>query len=107
MSKKILLVTSEVSGDLITSHLVKSLLQQEETLELAAVAGPKTEKAGAKLVAKSSAIGSMRIGWVPLLQVYEYFKERNSIKKKALKYLESERPDLIVLLTSMALALIF
>ena len=97
MAKKILFVTSEVSGDLITSYLAKNLLALDKDLSLAAVAGAKTKAVGVKVIANSATFGSMRIGWVPLWQIFEYYRQRNLLRKKALAYLEEKKIDFVIL----------
>ncbi len=92
MALKILLSTGEVSGDLISSHLVRALLAQRSDLEIIAVGGPKVEQAGAQLIFNSYHMGAM--GLIELLPVVISVLR---LRRKVMQAIQQHKPDLAIL----------
>ena len=46
MTKRILISTGEVSGDLLSGYLIRALYHHNPKLDIIAVGGPEVEKAG-------------------------------------------------------------
>jgi len=96
VARRIFISTGEVSGDLQGSYLVQALLQADPTLEIAALGGERMALAGAKLIANTSAIGS--IGAVEALPLVLPTLRVQDIAKK---YLRAHPPDLVVYIDYM------
>ncbi|MDC0833703.1 lipid-A-disaccharide synthase [Leptolyngbya valderiana BDU 20041] len=100
MSYRIFISTGEVSGDLQGSLLVDALFRQAERadleLDIVALGGDRMAEAGAKLLAKTSEIGS-----VGLLESLPFVFPTLQIQKRAIAELTARPPDLVVLIDYM------
>ncbi|HEY9644563.1 MAG TPA: hypothetical protein V6C57_28970, partial [Coleofasciculaceae cyanobacterium] len=96
-SFRIFLSTGEVSGDLQGALLVEALYRQAAqagiTLEILALGGDRMAKAGAHLLANTSAIGSIGI-LESLPHVWSTFQIQRQVKR----YLRQQQPDLVVMI---------
>lgn len=94
---RLFISTGEVSGDLQGGLLVKALFQQGEKLniplEIEGLGGKRMAEAGAKLIADTTAIGS-----VGLWESLPFILPTLQVQNKAKKYLQSNLPDAIVLI---------
>ena len=94
---RIFVSTGEVSGDLQGGLLVNSLVQQAEKLgteiQIEGLGGKKMRSAGAKIIADTTAIGSVGL-WESIPFILPTLK----VQKKAIQYLQENLPDLIVLI---------
>ncbi|MBD2035391.1 lipid-A-disaccharide synthase [Leptolyngbya sp. FACHB-321] len=103
---RLFISTGEVSGDLQGSLLVQALQRQATkrglTLELLAMGGDRMEAAGAKLLARTSAIGSMGI-----FESLPFVLPTLQVQRQAKQYLQQYPPDLIVLIDYMGPNLAF
>jgi lipid-A-disaccharide synthase len=97
----ILISTGEVSGDLQGAMLIEALFQrakqQNITLEISALGGERMQKAGATLLADTSAIGS-----IGLFESLPYVRATRRIQQIAKQYLCQSRPDLVVMIDYFA-----
>ncbi|MGG6267417.1 lipid-A-disaccharide synthase [Leptolyngbya sp. AN03gr2] len=97
MKKRIFISTGEVSGDLQGALLVKSLYEQAEKagaeIEVLALGGDRMEAAGAKLLGKTTEIGS--IGAVEGLP---YLFPTMNVQRRAKQYLRENPPDMVVMI---------
>ncbi|MGC9504996.1 lipid-A-disaccharide synthase [Baaleninema sp.] len=100
MSYRIFISTGEVSGDLQGSLLVEALYRQGEKagidLDIVALGGDRMAEAGAKLLAKTSEIGS-----VGLLESLPFVLPTLQVQKRAIAELTARPPDLVVLIDYM------
>jgi lipid-A-disaccharide synthase len=103
---RLFISTGEVSGDLQGSLLVQALQRQAAkrglTLELLAMGGDRMAAAGAKLLARTSAIGSMGI-----FESLPFVLPTLRVQRQAKQYLQQYPPDLIVLIDYMGPNLAF
>ncbi len=103
---RLFISTGEVSGDLQGSLLVQALQRQAATrgltLELLAMGGDRMAAAGAKLLAHTSAIGSMGI-----FESLPFVLPTLRVQRQAKQYLQQYPPDLIVLIDYMGPNLAF
>ncbi len=94
---RLFISTGEVSGDLQGGLLVKALFQQAEKLniplEIEGLGGKKMAEAGAKLIADTTAIGSVGL-WESLPFIIPTLQVQN----KAKKYLQTNLPHAIILI---------
>ncbi len=97
VTKRIFISTGEVSGDLQGSYLVRALLQAQPDLEIVALGGQRMAQAGAKLLADTTAIGS--IGPVEALPL---ILPTLRLQKAAQQYLQTYQPDLVIYIDYMA-----
>lgn len=97
MKKRIFISTGEVSGDLQGALLVKALYEQAEKvgaeIEVLALGGDRMEAAGAKLLGKTTEIGS--IGPVEALP---YIFPTINVQRRAKQYLKDNPPDIVVMI---------
>ncbi len=97
---RIFVSTGEVSGDLQGAMLVEALQRQAASqnidLEILALGGDLMEKAGAKLLNSTTAIGSIGIFEV-LPLVFSTWK----IQQQAKRYLPQNPPDVVILIDYM------
>jgi lipid-A-disaccharide synthase len=100
MKKRVFISTGEVSGDLQGSLLVRALHQQAIALgvdlEIIALGGDRMAAAGAKLLAHTSAIGSMG-----LLEALPFLLPTLKVQRIARDYLKQSPPDIVVLIDYM------
>ena len=86
MSKTIFVSTGEVSGDLITSYLVRELLLLDPKLKIIAIGGRETAATGVDMVYDSTELGAIGIfECLPLLKKYFAFKRTMKKQLKKLK----------------------
>ncbi len=94
---RIFISTGEVSGDLQGGLLVTALFRQAEKLgiklEIEGLGGQKMLTAGANIITDTSAIGSVGL-WETVPFLLPTFK----LQKKAIDYLATNLPDLIILI---------
>ena len=94
---RIFISTGEVSGDLQGGMLVEALYRQAKImgidLEIMALGGDKMEAAGAKLIANTTTIGS-----IGLFESVPFILPTWQIQQQAKKYLQTNTPDLVVLM---------
>ena len=91
--KKILLVAGEVSGDLHGAHLLEAIQGIDPEIEFLGVGGEGLESKGMKLLYPSSSLSVVGITEA-LLKLRSILKALRELKK----YLDRERPDLIILI---------
>lgn len=101
MTKKTIFIsTGEVSGDLQGSLLIEALKRQAALtgveLEIMALGGSRMEKAGATLIADTTAIGSMG-----LVESLPFVVPTLKIQRRAKEYLRQNPPDVMVLIDYM------
>lgn len=101
LSRRLLLSTGEVSGDLQGAMLIQSLRQQASKrgidLEITATGGEQMAKAGATLLADTSAIGS-----IGLFETLPYIRTTQKIQRRIQQYLRENTPDLVVMIDYFA-----
>jgi lipid-A-disaccharide synthase len=94
---RIFISTGEVSGDLQGGMLVEALYHQAEKLaidlEIVALGGDRMAAAGAKLIANTTAIGS-----VGLFESIPFIFPTWQIQRQAKKYLQENSVELIILI---------
>ncbi|MEA5620065.1 lipid-A-disaccharide synthase [Cronbergia sp. UHCC 0137] len=97
---RIFISTGEVSGDLQGALLIKALHHQAAIanlkLEIVALGGEKMAKAGAKILADTSAIGSMGV-----IEALPYVIPTIRAQRQAIAYLRKHPPDIVVLIDYM------
>ncbi|WP_210437122.1 lipid-A-disaccharide synthase [Oxynema aestuarii] len=97
---RIFICTGEVSGDLQGAILVESLFQQAARqgidLQIVALGGAQMARAGAELLADTTAIGSVGL-WESLPFVWPTLQ----IQRRAKRYLRENPPDLVVAIDYM------
>lgn len=95
--QKIFISTGEVSGDLQGALLVEALQRQAGlfgiNLEILALGGERMAKAGATLLADTSAIGS-----IGLFESLPYIGSTLTIQQRVKQYLSQHPPDLVILI---------
>lgn len=101
MTKKTIFIsTGEVSGDLQGSLLIEALKRQAAVigieLEIVALGGSRMEKAGARLLDNTTAIGSMG-----LVESLPFVIPTLKIQRRAKQYLRENLPDVVVLIDYM------
>lgn len=94
---KIFISTGEVSGDLQGALLIEALFRQAKMqnfdLEIMALGGDRMEKAGAKLIANTTGIGS-----VGLFESVPFIIPTLQVQAKAKQYLKENSVDLVILI---------
>ncbi|PSB03736.1 lipid-A-disaccharide synthase [Merismopedia glauca] len=97
---QIFISTGEVSGDLQGAMLIEALLSQAERLncelEIVGLGGDRMAQAGAKILANTTAIGS-----VGIIESLQFILPTLNIQRQAKKYLETHPPDLVILIDYM------
>ena len=91
--KNILIVTGEASGDLHGSNLVKELLAIDPSLRVYGVGGKKMREVGSEIIFDAGELAVVGISEV-LRKAPSIFKAYRTLKKT----LDSDRPDLVVLI---------
>ncbi len=98
---KIFISTGEVSGDLQGALLVEALLRKARylgvDLEIVALGGDRMEAAGAKVLGKTTRLGSMGI-----IEGIPFVLPTLKVQAKAKEYLRANPPDLLILLDYLA-----
>ncbi len=92
-SKKILLVAGEVSGDLHGAHLVEALQRIEPGIQFFGVGGEGLERRGMKLLYPAHSLSV-----VGITEVFVKLKTILNALRGLKRSLESEKPDLIILI---------
>jgi len=97
VKRRIFISTGEVSGDLQGALLVEALYRQAEfagiDLEIVATGGDRMVQAGAKLLANTSAIGSIGI-----LESLRYVLPTIQTQRQVKQWLRQNPPDLVVMI---------
>ncbi|MBW4523828.1 MAG: lipid-A-disaccharide synthase [Phormidium tanganyikae FI6-MK23] len=97
MKKRIFISTGEVSGDLQGALLVKSLYSHAEKIgaeiEVLALGGDRMEAAGARLLGKTTEIGSMGI-----VEGLPYLFPTLSVQRRAKRHLRENPPNMVVMI---------
>lgn len=91
-SKRLFILTGDYSGDIHASKVVQSLRAMQPDMEIAAVGGMHLRAQGVELISDQSNMGRMGFGSV-LGAPYHYV-----LGKRILKYLETFRPDAVLLI---------
>lgn len=94
---KVFIIACEASGDLHGSHLAMEMLSRKPSIELRGVGGPLMERAGVKIIEDMTKISALGLGDV----LRQYFRYRE-IFYRALREIESFKPDAIVMIDSPA-----
>lgn len=98
---RIFISTGEVSGDLQGALLIQALQQQSAQLgldvEILALGGTRMAQTGAKLLADTSAIGS-----IGLFESLPYVLSTRAIQQRVKQFLREQVPDLVVLIDYFA-----
>jgi lipid-A-disaccharide synthase len=84
--------TGEVSGDLQAGHLIRELLRQRPHLRITAVGGEEMAAAGARLLHRTTEIGSIGI-----LEALPFVLPALWAEWKIRRFLEQDPPDLAIL----------
>jgi lipid-A-disaccharide synthase len=93
MTKKILMIAGEISGDLYGARLAEEIQKIDPTAEISGVGGYQMKNAGIKILTESVSWGT--IGFIEALkQVPKLFLVIQKLKK----YIKKTQPDLIVLI---------
>lgn len=92
-AKNILIVTGEASGDLHGSNLIKKLLAIDPSLRVYGVGGKKMREVGVEIVFDAGELAVVGISEV-LRKAPSIFKAYKKLKKT----LDSDRPDLVILI---------
>ena len=94
---RIFISTGEVSGDLQGGLLVEALSKQAQkqgiNIEIEGLGGRKMHQAGANIIADTSGIGS-----VGLWESVPFLLPTLNLQRRAIKYLKTNLPDLIILI---------
>ena len=97
---KIFVSTGEVSGDLQGALLIEALFNHAKArgieLEIVGLGGEKMANVGCRLLADTTAIGS-----VGLLESIPFILPTLEVQKKAKKYLKENPPDVVILIDYM------
>lgn len=100
IKKTIFISTGEVSGDLQGALLIEALKRQADAtgveLEIVALGGSRMEKAGARLIGDTTAIGSMG-----LVESLPFVVPTLKVQRLAKQYLRQNPPDVMVLIDYM------
>ncbi|MFA6448421.1 MAG: lipid-A-disaccharide synthase [bacterium] len=91
MAKKIFITAGEVSGDMNASHLVRAVREIDDSFEFVGIGGRHLKDAGVRLIADSSAWGSVGFfeGVARFPRVYPVLRRLGAI-------FDAEKPDLHV-----------
>lgn len=90
--KHILIVAGEASGDMHAAHLVRQLKAQHPHIEISAFGGPALQAAGARLL-----FDLTQFAVVGFFEVAKHFFNIRRIFKMIVRYLQSNHPDLLIL----------
>ena len=95
LPKKILITTLEASGDLHAAYLIRALKKLLPNLQIFGVGGQNMKEAGARLLADTS-----KKGVVGLIETLPYIPSLLFTGKKAIKFLDKEKPDALICVDS-------
>lgn len=90
---RIMIVAGEASGDLHGAYLVRAMKEMDPSLSFYGVGGEKMSREGVRLLADSSDLAVMG-----LVEVFSRLKFILGVMNKLKRSLETERPDLVVLI---------
>jgi len=91
--KKILIIAGEASGDLHGSNLVKSLKDQDPSVEVYGVGSRSMREAGVRMLADASTISV-----VGATEVLTHIGAIYAVYAKLKRFLKQDRPDLLILI---------
>jgi lipid-A-disaccharide synthase len=91
--KKILIIAGEASGDLHGANLVREIRQQDLSIAFYGVGSKRMEDAGVRLLADAS-----EISVVGATEVLTHLRPIYRVFNRLKRFLEEERPDLLVLI---------
>ena len=92
MTKKIIIVAGEASGDLHASNLVKSLKQLNPSLEFFGLGGHKMQEAGVKIF-----YNLLDLAVVGIFEVLKNLSKFKKIFNELLEKIDQLKPDLVIL----------
>ncbi len=94
MTKKIFIITGELSGDKHASLVVQNLLAQNKDVEIEAIGGENLRKLGVKLFVDHSQAHMSAMGLTPKI-LFDHL----TLGKRVVDYLKNEyKPDLVLLI---------
>lgn len=94
MTKKIFIITGELSGDKHASLVVQNLLSQNNDVEIEAIGGENLRKLGVKLFVDHSQAHMSAMGLTPKI-LFDHL----TLGKRVVDYLKNEyKPDLVLLI---------
>ena len=93
MSKSVLIIAGEASGDLHGYNLIKSIKELDPTIQFIGIGGNRMENLGVKLIASSSEMAV--VGFTEVIS-----KLKNIVRAgiKVKRILREKRPDLLILI---------
>jgi lipid-A-disaccharide synthase len=92
MTKKILIITGEASGDLHAANLVHDILKQNPTIQFVGMGGQKMREAGVKIIQDIN-----QLSVIGLTQILARLPFLYSIYKKIKQHIQQNPYDLIIL----------
>jgi len=92
MTKHIVIVAGEPSGDLHASNLIRELKVLQPGLEISGLGGRKMQEAGANLLCNIA--DSAVMGFTEVLKKIKFFQR---LKKQLLAHIESQKPECVIL----------
>ena len=94
MTKKLFIITGELSGDKHASLVVKNLLETRQDIEIEAIGGENLKKLGVKLFIDHSKVHMSAMGLTPKI-LFDHI----TLGKRVVDYLKNEyKPDLVLLI---------
>ncbi len=94
MTKKLFIITGELSGDKHASLVVKNLLETRQDIEIEAIGGENLKKLGVKLFVDHSKVHMSAMGLTPKI-LFDHI----TLGKRVVDYLKNEyKPDLVLLI---------
>lgn len=94
MTKKLFIITGELSGDKHASLVVKNLLENRNDIEIEAIGGENLKKLGVKLFVDHSKAHMSAMGLTPKI-LFDHI----TLGKRVVDYLKNEyKPDLVLLI---------
>lgn len=93
MSRTILLVAGEASGDVHGAELVTALLAHDPTLRITGVGGDKLRQAGMEIMVDSASIATMG-----LVEIFGSLRRLIGVFRQLVRFLREQRPALLVLI---------
>ena len=94
MTKRLFIITGELSGDKHASLVVKNLLENRNDIEIEAIGGENLKKLGVKLFVDHSKAHMSAMGLTPKI-LFEHI----TLGKRVVDYLKNEyKPDLVLLI---------
>jgi lipid-A-disaccharide synthase len=94
MTKKLFIITGELSGDKHASLVVKNILENQQDIEIQAIGGENLKKLGIKLFADHSQAHMSAVGLTPKI-LFDHL----TLGKRVVDYLKNDyKPDLVLLI---------